>query len=440
VHAAARWGGMDDDQGVSRRSALMGLGAGAIGVGLASAAAAQAGNPSAGRPAVDLGTVQSGKVSFPPSQDSSEAPLAPPPNPDAPDERIGVAIVGLGKLALDEVLPAFGESKHARLVALVSGTPDKQAAIARQYGIKPGACYSYATMDRMRDNPDIQVVYVITPNALHRDHVVAAAKAGKHVICEKPMANSQSEAREMIAACKRAGVKLMIAYRMQYQPHAREVIAMARGGKLGSVQIMDMINNQDQGDPAQWRQDKRLAGGGSLPDVGLYCLNTARAVLGEEPIEVSASIWSPPNDPRFREVESNVAFTLRFPSGAIANCLSSYSTHRLARLKLMGADAWAEMENAFDYQGQTLRISRLVDGRNEVSERTVPRKNQFALELDHMAQCVKQNRTPRTPGEEGLQDQMIMDAIYQAARTGRTVKLPPVSGRDVFRGPEPEQP
>jgi predicted dehydrogenase len=430
---------MNDDQptaGVSRRSTLLGLGAGALGVGLAGAAGAQS---STGRPAVDLGTVQGGKVSFPPSQDASEAPTAPPPNPSPPDQRVGVAVVGLGKLALDEVLPAFAESKHARLVALVSGTPDKQQAIARQYGIAAEACYSYATMARMRDNPAIQVVYVITPNALHRDHVVAAAAAGKHVICEKPMATSAAECREMIAACKRAGVKLMIAYRMQYEPHARAAIRMAREGKLGSVQLMDMINNQDQGDPAQWRQVKRLAGGGSLPDVGLYCLNTARAVLGEEPVEVSATIWSPPADPRFREVESNVAFTLRFPSGAIANCLSSYSTHRLSRLKLMGADAWAEMENAFDYQGQTLRIARLEDGLNQVAERMVPRKNQFALELDHIATCVKGGLTPRTPGEEGLQDQIVMEAIYQSAREGRAVKLKPVAGRDAFRGPEPAE-
>ena len=430
---------MDNEQaspGVSRRSTLLGLSAGALGVGLAGAAAAQ---PSIGRPPVDLGTVQGGKVSFPPSQDASEAPTSLPPNPSPPDERIGIAVAGLGKLALDEVLPAFAESKQARLVALVSGTPDKQQAIARRYGISPEACYSYATMGRMRDNPAIQVVYVITPNALHRDHVVVAAQAGKHVICEKPMATSAAECREMIAACKRAGVKLMIAYRMQYEPHAREAIRMAREGKLGSVQLMDMINNQNQGDPAQWRQDKRLAGGGSLPDVGLYCLNTARAVLGEEPTEVSATIWSPPGDPRFREVESNVAFTLRFPSGAIANCLSSYSTHRLSRLKLMGAAAWAEMENAFDYQGQTLRIAKLDDGINQVAQRMVPRKNQFALELDHIATCVKQNLMPRTPGEEGLQDQIIMEAIYQAAREGRAVKLRPFAGRDVFRGPEPAE-
>jgi predicted dehydrogenase len=430
---------MDNEQappGLSRRSTLLALSTGALGVGLAGGAAAQ---QSGGRPPVDLGVAQGGKINFPPSQSPSEVPTPSPPNPSAPDDRIGIAVVGLGKLALDEVLPAFAESKHAHLVALVSGSPDKQRVIARQYGVPPEACYSYATMARMRDNPAIQIVYVITPNALHRDHVVAAAQAGKHVICEKPMATSAADCRDMIAACKRAGVKLMIAYRMQYQPHSRQAIRMAREGKLGRLQLMDMINNQNQGDPAQWRQDKRLAGGGSLPDVGLYCLNTARAVLGEEPIEVSATIWSPPGDQRFREVESNVAFTLRFPSGAIANCLSSYSTHRLSRLKLIGSDAWAEMENAFDYQGQTLRVARLDEGVDQVAQRMIPSKNQFALELDHIATCVKQNLTPRTPGEEGLQDQIILEAIYQAAREKRTIKLPSIPARDAFRGPEPAE-
>jgi predicted dehydrogenase len=419
------------DKGVSRRTALATLGVGALGI--SGAALAQDAN----RPPVDLGTVQDGKVLFPPPQTGSEAQPASPPNPDAPADRIGFAIVGLGKLALEQVLPAFAQAKHARPVALVSGSPAKMAAVAKQYGIAPDSCYSYADMARMRDNPAIQIVYVITPNALHRQHVTAAAKAGKHVLCEKPMATSSADCHAMVEACRAANVKLMIAYRMQYQPHAREAIRLARSGALGAVTLMDMINNQNQGDPTQWRQVKALAGGGSLPDVGLYCLNTARAVLGEEPIAVSAQIWSPAGDPRFGEVEDNVAFTLRFASGAIANCMSSYSTHRIARLKLIGSVAWAEMEHAFDYQGQSLRVTRLVDGKDQMAEIGVEAKNQFALELDHMAQCVRHNVAPRTPGEEGAQDQRIMEAIYEAARTGRMVRLAEVTGLDRFRGPEP---
>ena len=421
----------ENRKAISRRAALAGIGVGTLGAGAAAMAQDQ------GRPAVDLGRVDDGKILFPPPQAASETQPTQPANPDAPNKRVGFAIVGLGKLALEEVMPAFAAAKHARPVALVSGSPDKMAAVASQYGIAPQACHSYDQMARLRDDPAVEAVYVITPNALHLPHVLAAARAGKHVLCEKPMATSSSECRQMIAACRKADVKLMIAYRMQYQPHAREAIRMARAGAFGAVTLMDMINNQNQGDPRQWRQVKALAGGGSLPDVGLYCLNTARAILGEEPIEVTAQIWSPADDPRFREVEDNVAFTLRFPSGATANCLSSYSTHRLARLTLMGSSAWAEMGHAFDYKGQSLRVARTGDGHGETVEIDIDPKNQFALELDHFAQCIRQNRLPRTPGEEGLQDQRLMEAIYEAARTGRSVKLAPIPGLDRFRGPEP---
>ncbi|MDP9162575.1 MAG: Gfo/Idh/MocA family oxidoreductase [Pseudomonadota bacterium] len=405
--------------------------AGAVGLGAAAMASAAAASPQP----VDTGLVAGGKVSFPPTSAATETQPQPPPNPQPRDTRVGFAVVGLGKLALENILPAFAQSKLAKPVALVSGTPDKLAAVARQYGIDPGSCYSYDDMARLRENAAVQAVYVVTPNALHRRDVLAAAAAGKHVLCEKPMATSPRECRDMIAATRAANVKLMIAYRMQYQPHAREAIKMARGGKLGTVVLMDLINNQNQGDPTQWRQKRALAGGGSLPDVGLYCLNTARAILGEEPSEVSAMIWSPPGDPRFTEVEDNVSFTLRFPSGAIANCLTSYGTHELRRLKLMGTSAWLEMENAFSYEGQRLRVAELVAGKDQVAERTIPAKNQFALELDHFADCVRSGRVPRTPGEEGLQDHLIMEAIYASAKSGRPVRLAPVSQRDAFRGP-----
>ncbi len=415
---------------VTRRTAL--LAAGAVGLGAASAAAAQ-GAP----PPVDTGTISGGKLTFPPNVAASEVQPSPPPNPAPRDERVGFAIIGLGKLATENILPAFAQAKHAKPVALVSGSPDKMALIARQYGIEPANCYGYADMARLRDNPAVQAVYVVTPNALHHRDVLAAAGAGKHVLCEKPMATGSREAREMVAACARANVRLMIAYRMQYEAHAREAIRMARSGALGAVTLMDMVNNQNQGDPDQWRQKKALAGGGSLPDVGLYCLNTSRAILGEEPVAVTATIWTPAGDPRFAQVEDNVAFTLHFPSGALSNCLTSYSTHEHRYLALIGSTARLEIENAFAYEGQRLRIARLVDGKNETAERRLPMKNQFALELDHFARCVTAGTQPRTPGEEGVQDHVVMEAIYTAARTGRRVELPRVDRRDAFRGPEP---
>ena len=161
-----------------------------------------------------------------------------------------------------------------------------------------------------------------------------------------------------------------------------------------------------------------------------------RALLGEEPVEVQATIHSP-DDTRFREVESTVSFTLRFPSGVIANCLSSYSVHEHRNLRVLGSVADAEIENAFAYEGQRLKVSRRDGKAESVATLAMARHDQFALELDHMAECVRQDKRPRTPGEEGLQDHLLMAAIYQAARTGRPVPLKPVPGRDAFRGPEP---
>ena len=386
---------------------------------------------------IDEGTVAADRVKFPPIHADSERPDEPPPNPDPPDRRVGFAIMGLGRLALENILPAFAQSKLAKPVALVSGDPAKMRTIAAQYGIAATSCYGYADFVRIRDDAAVQVVYVVLPNALHRDAVVAAAQAGKHVLCEKPMATSVDEAREMVDACRRAQRRLMIAYRCQYEVNNRELARRARAGEFGSIQLVDAINLQNQGDPAQWRQRKALAGGGALPDVGLYCLNTTRALLGEEPVEVTATIRSPEGDPRFREVESNVAFTLRFPSGVLANCATSYSAHEHRNLRVFGTTASGEIENAFAYEGQKLRIAKR-DGRAEsTSELALSMKNQFALELDHMATCVRTNTQPRTPGEEGLQDQVLMAAIYEAARTGQPVRLAAAPRIDAFRGPEP---
>jgi len=276
---------------------------------------------------IDEGSVNAETVTFPPIQAETERPDGPPPNPAPPDQRVGFAVMGLGRLALERSLPAFAECKYACPVALVSGDAAKMRAIAKQYGIPAASCYSYADFPRIRDNTAVQAVYVVLPNALHHDAVLQAAQAGKHVLCEKPMATTPDEARQMVEACKNAQRKLMIAYRCQYEINNKEVSKRARAGEFGRVQLIDAVNTQNQGDKRQWRHQLKLAGGGSLPDVGLYCLNTSRALLGEEPIEVSAQIYILADDPRFKEVESTVSFTLRFPSGVIANCASSYSAH-----------------------------------------------------------------------------------------------------------------
>lgn len=363
---------------------------------------------------------------------------ADPPAPAPPAERVGFAVVGLGRLSLEEILPALSECRHARLAALVSGTPDKLRAVAERYGVPAGRCYDYRGFDALRDAPDVQVVYVVLPNSMHREFTERAAAAGKHVLTEKPMATSVADCDAMIAACARARRTLMVAYRMQYEPLNREAVRLARSGELGRIRTFTAENAQTQGAPDQWRLKRALAGGGALPDIGIYCLNAARYVTGEEPIEVSGHVWSTPGDARFAEVEEACAFMLRFPSGVMASCQTSYAAHTSKRMRIGLDDGWIDLDPAFAYHGLRLRVARKLDERTEqVAERQLQQKNQFALEMDHMARCVAAGVRPRTPGEEGRQDQRLMEAIYESARSGRPVKLAAVAGLDSTRGAVP---
>lgn len=412
-------------------SGLMAAGAlGRLGAGCAEAEGTQGAAPDAPPPSpVKLPRL------FAPSERESEEMPAPLP----PDKRVGIAIVGLGRLSLEELLPAFGECKYARLAALVSGDAQKAERVAQQYGITAKSIYSYQTYDRLRDNKEVDIVYVVLPNSMHHEYTIRAAQAGKHVLCEKPMANTSGECAEMIEACKKAGRKLMVAYRMQYEPHHREAIRICRSKALGPVKLIQAVNAQNQGDPGQWRLKRALAGGGALPDIGIYCLNAARYLTGEEPIEVLGSTYSTPDDPRFREVDETVDFILRFPSGTRASCSTSYSCHQSKRLRVMGPEGWLDMDPAFTYEGLRMRAGRKApEGQvEEASELQLQAKNQFALEMDHFARCVLEDRVPHTPGEEGMQDMRIIEAIYASAREGRPVKLEVASGLDAFRGPAP---
>ena len=376
------------------------------------------------------------RIDLPPIAAASEPREPTPPPFDAPESRVGFAIVGIGRLTLDEIMPAFGRTKHCRPVGLVSGDRDKALKLARQHGIREDAVYDYRDFDRIAQNPEIEVVYIVLPNSLHAEYTVRAAKAGKHVLCEKPMAVSVAECEQMISACAAADRKLMIAYRSQYEPMNRAIVDMVRRKKFGTLKEFIATNSQNQGDPTQWRLKNALAGGGAMPDVGVYCLNAARFVSGEEPSEVLAWMDSTPNDPRFREVEETMHFLLRFPSGFQATCHTSYGTHRSAFMRVMGSEAWAELDPAFDYRGLRLRVNEVEGGKRRTVEPQIEEKDQFALELDHMADCVRANRTPHTPGEEGLQDHRVMAAIYASARAGGK----PVSLRQPprpTRGPEP---
>jgi predicted dehydrogenase len=368
----------------------------------------------------------------------SERRAAPESPPLPPQRRVGFAVIGLGRLSLEAILPALASCKLVRLAAVMTGDKEKGARVARQYGAPADAVYGYDEWDALGRNKDIDVVYVVTPNGMHLDQVQQAARVGKHVLCEKPMANTSVEAEQMIDACKRAGVTLMIAYRCQYEPFNQEVTRLTRCGEFGALKMIEAHNGQVQDTADQWRHRKALAGGGALPDIGLYCLNFARFVTGEEPHEVMAWAWSTPGDPRFQEIEENIVWQMRFPSGVVARLSSAYDAHEARPARLYFQKAVVKLEPAFAYQGHRLNILHRSPDRADVEineERLIGPKNQFGAEMDHMADCILTGRRPRTPGEEGLQDQRLMEAIYRSAAENRPVLLPALQGLDLFRGP-----
>ncbi|WP_322104382.1 Gfo/Idh/MocA family oxidoreductase [Paraburkholderia sp. J41] len=372
---------------------------------------------------IDVGAVENGAVVFENWRGEADRPEPPPPAPAPPRRRVGMAVAGLGRLSLAQILPALAQSKHARLAGLISGSPEKARAVAAQYGVGDNAIYGYGDMARLADNPDIEAVYIVTPNGLHLEHVSAAARAGKHVLCEKPMANTAAEARRMIDVCAAAGVKLMVAYRCQFEVFNSEAKRLVQSGELGKARLVEAVNAQAQGPGEQWRLKGALAGGGALPDIGLYCLNGVRHLLGEEPVEVYAQVVNPQDDARYREVEETVSFMLRFPSGAIANCAASYGAHESKDMRIRLEGGWIDLENAFAYAGQRMRVARRAGSIEAVEERRLAFKDQFALEIDHFSRCVREDRAPATPGEEGLRDHLLMEALYRSAREGRPVRV-----------------
>jgi predicted dehydrogenase len=355
-------------------------------------------------------------------------PPTPQKEPALPvDKRVGWAICGLGDFATQQIMPAFSDCRKSKLTAFITGDLAKGQKLAEQYGIDPKNVYTYQNFASIKENAAVDVVYVITPNALHKDHVLLAAAAGKHVMCEKPMATNPEDCQAMIDACRKADRKLMIAYRAQYEPFNLEAMRLCRSGELGRIVTITADHGRqiEPEKPADsWRVKKALSGGGSLVDIGVYSLQAARYLTGEEPIEVSARMESPKDDPRFKEVEATVHWTLHFPSGALANCSSSYDWLDTKRYRVQGAKGWLELDPATDYYRHRLRIGRKGKGEETVVEEPqIQEQSQFALEVDHLSTCILENKMPRTPGEEGLRDVRYMQAIYEAARTGRVIKL-----------------
>ena len=343
------------------------------------------------------------------------------PLPDPPDRRVGFALVGLGAYALNQIAPNLGNTRHAKLTALVSGNRDKANTVADAYGIGRDHVYGYDTFDRIADDPEVDVVYVILPNAFHREWTERSFGAGKHVLCEKPMAGTVEDCRAMIEAGEAAGKQLMIGYRAQFDPYNLRATELVQGGEIGEVntvmadhgRLLELDVLRDQ-----WRADKELALGGSLFDIGIYSVNGARYLLGEEPTEVTATFLERSGRPEVT-VEEGVEWQLTFPSGARQLGSSSYLVEQNKRIHVQGSEGEVTLDPATDYYVRNLTVGTELEHRQIV----IPQANQFVPMLDEMALAARENRPPKTPGMEGLRDVRIMNAIYEAAETGRAVSI-----------------
>ena len=327
-----------------------------------------------------------------------------------------VAIMGLGSYGT-RVAEAMQSCTKAKLVGVISGTPSKIKLWQTKYNIPEKNCYNYSDFDKIKNNPDIDAVYVITPNGLHHDQVIRVAEAGKNVICEKPMALNAQEAQEMIDACKKANVKLLVGYRMHFEPHTLEIIRMRKAGEFGKILFFQGLSGFIIGDPTQWRLNKRLSGGGSMMDIGIYSVNGSRYMIGEDPVWVTAE-ETKNNPDKFKEgIDETIQFQLGFPGGAVASCLSTYSMNNLDRFFLNGVNGFAELNPSTGYGP--------IRGRTNKGDLQAADVTHQTVQMDEMADIILRGKIPEVPvdGEEALKDLKIVDAIYEACKTNKKIKL-----------------
>jgi glucose-fructose oxidoreductase len=338
---------------------------------------------------------------------------------ELPAERMRWAIVGLGSFALGQVLPEFGTTRRSRMTAFVSGNPQKARDLGARYGVS--RFYDYASYDTMRDDAEIDCVYIVLPVGLHAEYTIRALEAGKHVLCEKPMASTSAECERMVAAAKANGRQLGVAYRVHFEPTNREALRRIEAGELGAIRHVQNdhgFNANPQFAPHKWRLEKALAGGGSMYDIGVYGLNTSLMMLeGDRPVSVSAVYAYPRDDSRFAEVEGGIDWRLTMASGVNVMGSSSYCYSPYAsRQRYFGAEASLIMDPATTYYDNSLVIEGGGQPLRELGAGNPG--TQFAAQLDSFSEAARANRPHLTPGEMGLRDIRLIEAMYRSADAG----------------------
>jgi glucose-fructose oxidoreductase len=333
-----------------------------------------------------------------------------------PKRQIRYAVVGLGHIAQVAVLPAFGNARrNSKLVALVSGDPLKRKHLSEKYEVE--SAWSYEQYDECLKTVD--AVYIALPNSMHCEYAVRAARAGVHVLVEKPMAVTEEECERMTRAARDAGVKLMVAYRLHFERANLEAGEIARSGRIGEPRLFNSTFCTPVV-PGNIRV-RRDAGGGVLYDIGIYCINAARALFGDEPIEVRGVTAG-----TLDEVEESVSAVLRFSNERLASFTASFGAAKVSEYRLAGTKGDLALEPAYDY-ARPLKHRLTLDG--ETRERRFARRDQFAPELLYFSDCVLQNGTPEPGGDEGLADVRVIRALYRSAQTGQPVALGPFAKR-----------
>jgi predicted dehydrogenase len=326
-------------------------------------------------------------------------------------KKLGVALIGLGSYSNGQLAPALLQTKNCYLAGIVTGTPSKEKIWSEKYNIPQANIYNYENFDRIADNKDIDIVYVVLPVSMHKEYTIRAAKAGKHVICEKPMAISVQECREMIDACKQANRMLSIGYRLHFEPFNMEMMRLGQQKVYGKVLSIDCANAFTWGNnTTAWRLKKSMAGGGALMDMGVYAIQGARYTTGEEPIFVTAT-EEKTRPEIFNEVDETIYFQLEFPGGTIAKGTSSYNKN-LNHLKAKAEKGWFELTQAYRYGGLE---GATIDGPMKFDANM----NQQAAQMDDFASCITGNKPTRVPGEEGMKDLKVIEAIYRSIASGK---------------------
>jgi len=345
-----------------------------------------------------------------PFYDSEEQPEA---IQQTPVKKLGIALVGLGQYSTEQLAPALQETKHCVLAGVVTGTPEKAEKWQKKYNLSPKNIYSYDNLDSIKTNPDIDILYVVLPNAMHAEYTIRGARLGKHIICEKPMAVSVQECEAMIKACKEANRHLSIGYRLHFEPYNQTVVEFGRKKTYGGLRKITAKDGMDI-ESGVWRLNRKLAGGGPLMDVGIYCVQAAIYTAGMNPVAVTAKEGPKTDMKRFSEVEQSLTWQMEFPNGLTAYCDTSYAEE----MNMLRADyekGFIQLEPAYAYTG--------LKGETTQGKLDLPHVKQQALQMDDFALCIRTGSKSRVPGEMGLRDVKILMAIYESARSGQRVEL-----------------